>query len=221
MGIACSRFRGCFRVHDLSGEVATLFQPTPTPVSHHAGSNKGLFGSTMLQTRRGRLLLCFIYLSILGSLFYLFRKHQPQRNVKSIPLAQHVSRPTYEYTSLYRTNAEHAFEDTLNAQLLTLEYIIRNSLSNNEQSLTANRTIWQITTPKYSDSYSPWISQWRGNNKDWQYHLYTSPPIELLSLFKDIPEISAAYGSFPGIREDLLRYILLWYHGGFYAEINT
>jgi hypothetical protein len=41
-----------------------------------------------------------------------------------------------------------------------------------------------------------------------------------LTLFKDIPDIPAAYKSFPGIRGDL-RYILLWHYGSFYAKINA
>jgi hypothetical protein len=38
-----------------------------------------------------------------------------------------------------------------------------------------------------------------------------------------IPEIATVYNSYPYnvLRADLLRYLLLWYHGGFYADIDV
>jgi mannosyltransferase OCH1-like enzyme len=175
----------------------------------------------MPRIRRGRYLRHLIYLLSLCSLFYIYLQYNTQLLKPATPVAQYSSRPTYEYTSLYRTNSNSTFEDVLDVQLLLLEQSLRSSLPPHEQALIANRTIWQITTPKEAETGALWVSQWRDNNQEWFYHLYTSPPIELLQLLSTIPEIATAYQAFPAIREDLLKYILLWYYGGFYTEIDT
>jgi alpha 1,6-mannosyltransferase len=175
----------------------------------------------MLRIRRGRCLRLLLYLLFLFSLFYIHLKYNEQTSKPAAPAIRYSTHPTYEYTSLYRTNANNTFEVLLDAQLSALEQILRSSFPRNEQSLIANRTIWQITTLKEAETWASWVSQWRDNNQEWFYHLYTSPPTELLQLFSTTPEIATAYQTIPAIRKDLLKYILLWYYGGFYAEIDT
>ncbi|KAI2672882.1 CAZyme family GT32 [Penicillium roqueforti] len=62
-------------------------------------------------------------------------------------------------------------------------------------------------------------------NKDWIYTLVTDKKaVEFLTNeLSAIPEIATIYKSYPQniLRADLLRYLLLWYYGGFYADIDV
>ncbi|KAE8450655.1 hypothetical protein EG329_005999 [Mollisiaceae sp. DMI_Dod_QoI] len=131
------------------------------------------------------------------------------------------SHPVYEYTSLYRVKANVTFEEKLEEQLVNLETEIRSKLPEKEKGLVAKKRIWQITTPDLAESWKTWIAQWRDNNAGWEYKQYTSPPTDLLPLFDSIPKIAEANKAFPSIREDLVRYLILWYHGGFWTAIDT
>ncbi|KAK4868210.1 hypothetical protein LT330_007408 [Penicillium expansum] len=62
-------------------------------------------------------------------------------------------------------------------------------------------------------------------NKEWKYNLVTDKKaIEFVTKeLSAIPEIASIYKSYPQnvLRADLLRYLLLWYYGGFYADIDV
>jgi len=45
--------------------------------------------------------------------------------------------------------------------------------------------------------------------------------MDILSLFYSISEIITSYKQFSVLRADLMRYLILWYHGGFYTDIDT
>ncbi|KAH9215129.1 hypothetical protein DL95DRAFT_388846 [Leptodontidium sp. 2 PMI_412] len=129
--------------------------------------------------------------------------------------------PTYEYLSLYRQKADLAFEAALDEKLRALELEVIKTLPTDHHELATNLTIWQITTQEAADALPLWTSQWRDNNKDWVYNLFTSPPVELYSHFKGIPEIAGMNSTSTTVQNDLMRYLLLWFHGGFYTDVDT
>ncbi|TAQ87482.1 hypothetical protein B7494_g4182 [Chlorociboria aeruginascens] len=143
---------------------------------------------------------------------------QPSRSDTS--LKEYQSAPNYEYSSLYRLNADWDFENALENRLLNLEHSIRDALPKNLQDLKANRTIWQMQDIEQASTWASWVSQWRVINPYWTHRLYT-PSAELLLPFIAIPEINDTFTSYPLLQSDLTRYLLLWYYGGIYAEIDT
>ncbi|RDW82791.1 hypothetical protein BP6252_03903 [Coleophoma cylindrospora] len=139
------------------------------------------------------------------------------------PAQKYQSTPTYEHSSPYRRHANFEFETALEGQLQLLEKQLRGALPASEQDLIANHTIWQIAEQREAAIWKVWVKQWRKNNPDWTYELFTMDqiPTDTLSLFASVPEIARAYEELPDLRKDLLRYLILWYHGGFFAEIDT
>ena len=177
----------------------------------------------MLRMRRCHNLRVLCYVLVLSGLLYTFLNDSISTlptSISSRPSSKHASHPVYEYTSIYRKHANQSFEAALDAQLLALERSTRASLPSNEPNLIANLTIHQITTPKLESQLSAWVNQWRTNNPGWGYNLLTSHPLTLLSHYSGIPSILSAYED-PYLRPDLVRFLLLWYYGGFYTDINT
>lgn len=171
--------------------------------------------------RRTVQLLC--YLLALASISYLLVRHEAPISIveDNHKDAQHEAFPTYEYISDYRVQADHAFENQLEAQLLDLENATRHALPKPRSILQASRTIWQIASPREAEAWRSWNAQWPNANPEWSYQLYSSLPDDLLEAFESIPNITSAIKDFPTIRQDLQRYMLLWYNGGLYADINT
>lgn len=186
-----------------------------------------LHGGDAMRFHRARTLRRAFFALIASILLYILIAYEPVNipilafspSTPDAPVYQ--SRPVYEYTSLYRLKANITFEERLEEQLVNFEREVRSKLLKEEKDLVAKKRIWQITTPDLAEAWKSWIAQWRDNNEGWEYKLYTSPPTDLLPLFDSIPQILEANQKFPSIREDLVRYLILWYHGGFYTAIDT
>ncbi|KAG4412108.1 hypothetical protein IFR04_014757 [Cadophora malorum] len=179
-------------------------------------------GPTIRRRRSRRLLYIIIALILL----YLLISYEPI----PLPILAHSPKkitfdtyPTYEYVSLYRQKADHAFEATLDAKLRALERKTIEKIPADKNGFATNLTIWQIATQEAADALPLWTAQWRDNNKDWFYNLFTSPPAELYGHFKGIGEIADMTTNITDtvVQNDLMRYLLLWYHGGFWTEIET
>ncbi|PBP20763.1 hypothetical protein BUE80_DR008149 [Diplocarpon rosae] len=175
-----------------------------------------------LHHRRLLRLLCYVFVPLI--LLYILVVYEP------VPLLQfphsqqkidYDAHPTYEYTSLYRQKADLAFEHALEEKLLALERDITSQLPDEYEDLDAHLAIWQLTTPEVAGAVRTWTQQWKDNNADWVYNLLTSPPTDLYQIFKNIPEIGAMNEAAQDIQDDLTRYILLWYNGGFYTDVET
>jgi alpha 1,6-mannosyltransferase len=178
----------------------------------------------MLRMRLWRRLRILFYILILSGLVYLFLPDE----IPTLPAfgpsqrkTKYATRPTYEYTSSYRKNANSTLEADLDAQLLGLERSVRSSLPPNERNLIADLTIHQISTDKLASQMSKWVNQWRTNNPNWEYNLITTHPVSVLSRYSSIPSILSAYEAYPSQNSDLIRYMLLWYYGGFYTDVRT
>ncbi|KAL3425276.1 Initiation-specific alpha-1,6-mannosyltransferase 1 [Phlyctema vagabunda] len=163
---------------------------------------------------------CNVVALLILLLIYIFH---PPSTIKSPsePRRQkstHDSTPTYEHLSPYRALADHAFESSLEAQLTALEKHV------GQAGTEANQTVWQIGTRDEAEMWAQWRKQWHIGDPEWKYELLTTSEADaapILSLYSDIPEVTNAYADFPALRTDLLRYLILWYHGGFFAEVDT
>ncbi|KAK0115504.1 hypothetical protein ONS96_013958 [Cadophora gregata f. sp. sojae] len=171
--------------------------------------------------RRSRRLLYTIVALIL---LYLLFSYEPI----PLPILAHSPKkitydtyPTYEYVSLYRKKADHAFEAALDAKLRALERETIDKIPADENGLATNLTIWQITTQEVADALPLWTAQWKDNNQEWSHQLFTSPPPELYGHFEGIKEIAELNATDAVVQNDLMRYLLLWFYGGFYTAVET
>ncbi|OOF99900.1 glycosyltransferase family 32 protein, partial [Aspergillus carbonarius ITEM 5010] len=87
----------------------------------------------------------------------------------------------------------------------------------------AEERIWQITKDeKHRGSESALFEE---TNSEWEYTLMTDEKAAafVIDELSTVPEIATIYKSYPYdvLRADLLRYLLLWYYGGFYADMDV
>ncbi|CZT51966.1 uncharacterized protein RSE6_13193 [Rhynchosporium secalis] len=167
-----------------------------------------------------------IYILVALLLLYLLIAYEPvplpvlARAPKKVT---YDARPTYEYLSLYRQKADLKFEAIVDEKLRSLEREIIKGLPNNQtrDTLVTNLTIWQLTNKKTAAELAAFADQWRDNNKDWIYQLFTGTPGGLYEHFESVPEIANVNFTSKTVQDDLTRYLLLWFHGGFYASVET
>ncbi|KAL5363431.1 nucleotide-diphospho-sugar transferase [Aspergillus floccosus] len=127
--------------------------------------------------------------------------------------------PHFLYRSPFRQNPDLEYEKRLSSALQKFEQEV---LARDGGSNIAENRIWQIAQDedhRGSDSIS-----FEQRNKDWTYTLVSDArALEFVtSELSAIPEIASVYKSYPHnvLRADLLRYLLLWYYGGFYADTD-
>ncbi|KAE8347863.1 hypothetical protein BDV24DRAFT_146629 [Aspergillus arachidicola] len=76
-----------------------------------------------------------------------------------------------------------------------------------------------LNVKRESDSF-----EFEQKNGDWEYSLIDNIKAYkfITDIFSGVPELKKLYNSYPYhiIRSDLIRYLLLWYYGGFYADID-
>ena len=68
----------------------------------------------------------------------------------------------------------------------------------------------------------PWIESWKRLNPDWEYRFWTDED-NLKLCQEEFPELLYIYTSyqFDIQRADVARYMILYQHGGLYADIDT
>ncbi|KAL2063631.1 hypothetical protein VTL71DRAFT_5436 [Oculimacula yallundae] len=164
-----------------------------------------------------------LYIALGVLCLYLLIAYEPV----PLPILAHTPKiitydttPTFEYVSLYRQKADHAFEAALDEKLRALEREIVSGLPS-DQGIATNLTIWQLTTEEGAKALPIWTDQWRENNKDWMHKLFTSTPGSLYEHFEGIPEIAGMNFTSQAVQDDLTRYLLLWFNGGFYTSVDT
>jgi alpha 1,6-mannosyltransferase len=132
---------------------------------------------------------------------------------------EHLSEPIYEHASPYRQRANHTYEEVLEKNLLLIEQTARSSLPQQTQPLTADRAIWQITSPAEAAHWADWTQQWRASNPDWEIKQFNpSNPGDLRTTYQTIPQIAHTLSLHPDIATHLYRWLLLYYNGGFFLE---
>ncbi|OKL63853.1 hypothetical protein UA08_01118 [Talaromyces atroroseus] len=130
------------------------------------------------------------------------------------------TRPRFLSPSSFRNKPDLAYEKRISTALQGIEKAV---LAENGGDTLAEERIWQIAkneAQRGSDSLSL-----EHHNSEWEYALVTDEKAInfVTNVLSAVPEIAGAYMSYPHyvLRTDLLRYLLLWYYGGFYADMDV
>ncbi|KZN91205.1 Initiation-specific alpha-1,6-mannosyltransferase [Penicillium chrysogenum] len=128
--------------------------------------------------------------------------------------------PRFIYRSPFRNNPDVRYEKQLSDALENIEKAV---LARSQESNISEDKIWQIAKNQKHRGDDSIVFQ--GKNKEWEYNLVTDEKAIkfVINELSAIPEIATIYKSYPHnvLRADLLRYLLLWYYGGFYADIDV
>ncbi|BDD60767.1 hypothetical protein MPDQ_004670 [Monascus purpureus] len=172
------------------------------------------------------LVLVTVYCFLSSSLATLYgrkaknRIHVHASQVTAGSGANEQVKPRFLSTSSARDHQHLEYEAKLDAAMQDLE---RRALAANGH-IQANNTIWQIILGKFTDM-NPVSVEFERRNAGWEYSLVTSAWATdfVTSVFSTIPDLINLYQSYPYdvLRADLLRYLLLWYYGGFYADLDV
>ncbi|PLN80566.1 hypothetical protein BDW42DRAFT_170706 [Aspergillus taichungensis] len=132
--------------------------------------------------------------------------------------------PRFLYHSSFREDPDLAYEEKLSAGLQAVEQSVSSAPSYSRRDF-GEKTIWQILIGKKANVERGDDSiRLERANPDWTYTLVTNTEAtDLIStLSQTIPDLHQIYHAYPHdvLRADLLRYLLLWYHGGFYADVD-
>ncbi|PYI21879.1 hypothetical protein BO99DRAFT_52528 [Aspergillus violaceofuscus CBS 115571] len=123
------------------------------------------------------------------------------------------------YVSPFRHNPDLEYERKLANALQELEKPVLDQQGGNN---VAENRIWQIA--KDESQRGPDSAYLQERNPGWGYTLMSDAKASkfVAEKFAAIPEIAQIYESYPYhvLRADLLRYLLLYYYGGFYADMD-
>ncbi|KAL4936701.1 hypothetical protein BDV06DRAFT_204483 [Aspergillus oleicola] len=131
--------------------------------------------------------------------------------------------PRFLHHSPYRQNPDYEFERRVSEALKKIE---ENALEQADGDRAADDRIWQIRLGSQGDAErSPDSLKFGERNDEWQYTLITDDQANhfMTNVLSTVPELKQLYDSYPYhvIRSDLLRYLLLWYFGGYYADMDV
>lgn len=148
----------------------------------------------------------------------LYRYRLPASSINT-PINEHLSTPIYEHVSPYRQNANQTQEELLEKQLIRIEESIKSAIVEQGKDTRAGKTIWQLTSSVEAPIWEDWTQQWRNTNPNWEVKQYTSSPgQDILPYFRSIPSISQTLSDHSELERDIFRWLILWYHGGFFIE---
>ncbi|KAF3398392.1 Initiation-specific alpha-1,6-mannosyltransferase [Penicillium rolfsii] len=131
-------------------------------------------------------------------------------------------RPRYLYRSSFRRNPDWIYEKQL---LNALKEIERQELALTRHE-DKTHTLWQIMLGQNpsAEMRSDDSLRFEEMNSEWKYSLVTTEwADEFVSItLASIPRLASLYYSYPHhvLRADLLRYLILWYFGGYYADTD-
>ncbi|KAK9848683.1 hypothetical protein MYU51_015409 [Penicillium brevicompactum] len=128
--------------------------------------------------------------------------------------------PHFLYQSSFRESPDLQYESEISD---ALESLAENVLAQSRGNDKSEERIWQIAsddTMRGADS-----REFEARNSEWKYTLVDDKKATafVTTELSAIPDIAAVFKSYPHnvLRADLLRYLLLWYYGGFYADIDV
>ncbi|KAL2785802.1 hypothetical protein BJX66DRAFT_329014 [Aspergillus keveii] len=186
----------------------------------------------MLKPRRRSIPVPFIVrrrlsILILVVLFIFVLNCLPSHNKrvvvggKWLPDYDVEERPRYLHHSSYRHSPDYAFERRVSDALKRIE---QNAIAENSD-LRADNRIWQIRLGNPNVERGHDSLQFEEKNREWEYTLVTDTQADefITKTLSTVPELKKLYDSYPYhvIRSDLLRYLLLWYYGGYYADSDV
>ncbi|CAG8371438.1 unnamed protein product [Penicillium salamii] len=136
------------------------------------------------------------------------------------PKNQAEERPHFLFQSPFRKSPDLQYERQISD---ALERLAQGVLSQNHGNSRSEERIWQIAA---NDAMRGTDSRdFEARNDEWAYTLVNDKKaIEFVTTeLSTIPDIAEVYKSYPHnvLRADFLRYLLLWYYGGFYADIDV
>ncbi|KAL4900446.1 hypothetical protein BDW74DRAFT_95570 [Aspergillus multicolor] len=186
------------------------------------------FAPPPIMRRRLPLLIAAFFLFFLfRSLLPAFSTNQHHRVVggKWLPDYAVQDVPRYLHHSPYRDAPDYEFERKVSEALKTIEEGV---LSGNGGEKKAEERIWQIRLgdngagqpERGTDSLA-----FTERNGEWAYTLVADEQAThfITNALATVPELKTLYDSYPYhvMRSDLLRYLLLWYYGGYYADSDV
>ncbi|KAK9480331.1 nucleotide-diphospho-sugar transferase [Lipomyces japonicus] len=128
--------------------------------------------------------------------------------------------PTYKYVSTFRRAPDKNYENYIDSQLVNLKLASVGS----KTAKAWPKFIWQ-TTKKVNKKYAAAVQSWNELNPEYDHRILDEKASDafVASAFKDIPDIVHLYNTFPSsaLKVDLLRYLILYLHGGVYADIDV
>ncbi|EPS25139.1 putative alpha-1,6-mannosyltransferase [Penicillium oxalicum 114-2] len=137
--------------------------------------------------------------------------------------ARGEDRPRYLYQSSFRNKPDLALEEQLSRAFQEIE---RQQLSRHDEE-DGPHTIWQIMLGQSLDTFMRGDDslKFEERNSEWKYKLVTTEWAEefVTITLGSIPGLARLYHSYPHhvLRADLLRYLILWYYGGYYADTDV
>ncbi|RAL13851.1 uncharacterized protein BO97DRAFT_27934 [Aspergillus homomorphus CBS 101889] len=172
---------------------------------------------TYVSTRRLTVLALVILAWLLCSLHPSLDLYANQQALKEPREDEYKAR--FLYTSSFRRNPDLEYERRLANALQELERAV---LERHKGNSVAEDRIWQIA--KDASQRGPDSIYLQERNPGWAYTLVSDAEASkfVADKFSAIPEIAQVYESYPYhvLRADLLRYLLLYYYGGFYADMD-
>ncbi|KAH8433515.1 uncharacterized protein LDX57_011149 [Aspergillus melleus] len=129
--------------------------------------------------------------------------------------------PHFLHRSSFRVDPDLEYEERVCEALRNIERAV---LHENGGDYSARDRIWQIMLGKKRERSEDSLA-FEDVNDEWEYSLVTTDTANAFinNVFLTVPDLKDLYTSYPleVLRADLLRYLLLWYHGGFYADTDV
>jgi Glycosyltransferase sugar-binding region containing DXD motif len=187
-----------------------------------------------LDRRRRRLLLFTLLIVVIYRYFPSPPRWENNRSAnRPTPADEQGTKPDFLYHSRFRGDPDTEIEEKLNEALQKIE----------SKALPVARgpvkKIWQ-TGPDTASERDDECKRWGELNPGWEYKVTLHEAIDLVhpnfyqyltddtalyfvESLANVPYLLEIYKSFPFpiLRADFLRYLLLWYYGGFYADIDV
>ncbi|KAA8651407.1 hypothetical protein EYZ11_009219 [Aspergillus tanneri] len=179
----------------------------------------------IVRTISSRRLFLFVLVIFVFALFYRLPSPPKTKQAgKTTPKYDVQDTPRFLYHSPFRDDPDLEYEERVSEALYDIEHI---ALQESGGDNVAQERIWQVMLGEHA------AHQVRGKdsiafeerNDEWKYSLVTTAKaIAFINdVFSTVPGLRDLYMSYSYdvLRADLLRYLLLWYHGGFYADLDV
>ncbi|KAJ5625237.1 hypothetical protein N7510_001546 [Penicillium lagena] len=165
-----------------------------------------------LNRRKG---LLFLVIALAFLLFQLLPSSNLARSPSDI-------KPEFLWHSPYRDNPDEDYEARIRN---ALKYIEQVSLEHGDNK--AIHKIWQVLlgTGENTDGRGQDSHDFQDRNSDWDHEVLSSKWAQwFLDAFLNlVPDLRYYWKAYPDehLRADLLRYLVMWYHGGYYADLDV
>ncbi|KAL4971728.1 hypothetical protein BDW66DRAFT_164769 [Aspergillus desertorum] len=184
----------------------------------------------LLARRRLLVLLVLLFLLfLLHTLPPIFPRNCNRRVVdgKWLPDYDVDEIPRYLHRSPYREKPDVEFERKVREALEAIEEDVLAPAGNGDNRLAEER-IWQIRLGGNSDGNDERGRDslaFTARNGEWQYTLVTDHQANefIAAVLASVLDLKMLYDSYPYhvMRSDFLRYLVLWYYRGYYADMDV